>query len=148
MIWLKHFCPQMEKKGQTSFKTLFPGSQYNAADSETSLMLTHPNNFTWKKILLLNWLIYLPRSELSGTWEPPRPVKHNRKRVFSSVRSWAPGNKARGTFCWHRSHGVDSEADDCTHFATVLFWHHNAFFRWDWEHLRPPLSPNTVLNLC
>lgn len=46
--------------------------------------------------------------------------------------------KARCTFCWHWSHCVASEADDCTHFATVLFWNHNVIFRLDWEHLLHP----------
>lgn len=41
-----------------------------------------------------------------------------------------------------------SEADDCTHFATVLFWHHNVFFRLDQEHLLPlpKYSAQSLLN--
>lgn len=41
MIWLKHFCSQMEKEGQNPFKTLIPGSQCNTTGSETSFMLRY-----------------------------------------------------------------------------------------------------------
>lgn len=65
MIRLKHFCPQIGKKGQKPLKTILPGSQCNAAGSETSLMLRHPA-FGKRLCLLQVWLVSVLKTNVAS----------------------------------------------------------------------------------